>query len=225
MTRTGRLERAFARRRGILLAPAAAMLAILLSGCGGAGSSGSGSSVTIQRTIGQVATTSGATAATTGTAPAETTTFTSKRFGYAIVLPGGSDSWLASMASEDWLGQVTSPNSPSLDTLTDLSTGRLYLLASLQEPAGATLDELVQLVLDARPGSCHTAASFSDSTLADATARDARFRCTDGYNVTAIAALHGHRGYFLIVASRTASPPAEHRSAVEAARRSFRFSG
>lgn len=212
-------ERTFAPWRRALLAPTA-LIAALVAGCGGSGSSGPGSGSTAHH----VTTASGTAAASAGTTAGRTTTFTSKRFGYSVVVPGGSARWLAVRASEDWSGQVTSPNSPSIDTFTDEQSGRLYLIASLPQPAGTTLDEFVREVLRARPGSCHTKTSFSDSTLAGVSARVARFSCTDGYAVTQLAALHGGRGYFLIVASQTTGPRAEHRSAFEAVRRSFRYS-
>jgi hypothetical protein len=156
-------------------------------------------------------------------AASASTRFVSKRYGYSIVLPGGSGRWVVDLATANWTSGVITPHFAAIDTFSDRRNGRLYLLAARRPPATVTLAKWTRFVLARFPAGCRADGSFSSSTLAGAPGRVFTASCTDGFKGIAIAALHAHRGYFLIVAAGKASSLASSRQAFSAARRAFRY--
>ena len=61
-------------------------------------------------------------------ASAPNTKFVSKQYDYSIVLPGNSSRWLSTFARVTWSTGTISPDAPAFDTITDLRTGRLYII-------------------------------------------------------------------------------------------------
>ena len=151
------------------------------------------------------------------------TKFVSQQYGYSIVLPGDSSHWFSSLASVPWSKGTISPDTTAFDTFTDLRTDRLYIIGARRLPAGSTLEKWTAIFLRNRGPNCTTRASLSNSKLSGTSARLLTWSCKDGYNATGITAIHAHHGYFMIVASRTTSTPASHRTAFSGARASFRF--
>jgi hypothetical protein len=157
-------------------------------------------------------------------AAAPTTKFVSKQYGYSIVFPGGSSHWTSSFAFVRWSTGTISPGAPAFDTFRDLRVGRLYIIGARRLLAGSTLAKWTAIFVSNRGSNCATRpSSLSSSTLSGAPARVLTWSCTDGYKAIGITALHAHRGYFMIVASRTTSSRASDRTAFNAARTSFRF--
>jgi hypothetical protein len=154
-----------------------------------------------------------------------TTKFVSKRYGYSIVFPGGSDRWYASFASVNWSSRsLAGRGSPDLDTIYDLRTGRVYLLAA--RPSGSSLQQWTEFVISARPPDCGAPPQWlPNARLAGARARVLTWSCTGGSTeeVFAITALHAHRGYFMFLASPATLSRTSDLHAFDAARRSFRF--
>jgi hypothetical protein len=150
------------------------------------------------------------------------TKFVSKRYGYTLVLPGGSGRWLSSFATEDWSSGEIEHGSPEFDTFNDLQTGRIYFLAA--RPSGSSLRQWTASAVSGRPGICGPVRSLPQSMLGGAQARLLTWPCSDGYRVFAITAIHAHRGYIMLVASLMTLSPASDLHALSAARRSFRFS-
>jgi hypothetical protein len=150
-----------------------------------------------------------------------TTKFVSKRYGYSIVVPGGSGPWEANFASVNWSSRSIGKRfSPDLDTIYDLRTGRVYLLAA--RPSGFSLQQWTEFVISARPSECGAPPqSLPNSTLDGARARVLTWSC--GEKVFAITALHAHRGYFMFLASPATLSRSSDLHAFDAARRSFRF--
>jgi len=100
----------------------------------------------------------------------------------------------------------------------------LCVVASALVPVPAAAPAPTTKFVSNRGSNCATrASSLSSSTLSGAPARVLTWSCTDGYKAIGITALHAHRGYFMIVASRTTSSRASDRTAFNAARDSFRF--
>lgn len=157
-------------------------------------------------------------------ASAASTRFASKRYGYSIVLPGDASRWSARFASANWTSDsIGGLGSPEMDAFTDSRTGRTYLLAA--RPA-RSLKRWTAFVVSAHPSPpCGKASFLPDSTLGGSHARVHTVDCTDGYRVFAATAVHGRRGYMLLVASPTALSRASDLRAFGAARRSFRFLG
>jgi hypothetical protein len=155
---------------------------------------------------------------------APNTKFVSKQYGYSIVFPGGSSHWTSSFAFVRWSTGTISPGGPAFDTFRDLRVDRLYIIGARRLLAGSTLAKWTAIFVSNRGSNCATrASSLSSSTLSGAPARVLTWSCTDGYKAIGITALHAHRGYFMIVASRTTSSRASDRTAFNAARDSFRF--
>jgi hypothetical protein len=157
-------------------------------------------------------------------ASAQNTKFVSKQYGYSIVLPGTSSQWFSSPARVTWSTGTISPDTAAFDTFTNLRTGRLYIIAARRLPAGSTLEKWTAAFLKNRGPNCTTQpSSLSNSKLSGTPARLLTWTCTDGYNAAGITTLHDQLGYFMIVASRTTSSRASHRTAFNEARASFRF--
>jgi hypothetical protein len=154
-----------------------------------------------------------------------TTKFVSKRYGYSIAFPGGSGRWFGNFASVNWSSRsLGGRGSPGLDTIYDLRSGRVYLLAA--RPRGCSLQQWTEFVISARPSGCGAPPqSLPNSTLDGARARVLTWSCTDGSadEVFAITALHAHRGYFMFLASPATLSRSSDLHAFDAARRSFRF--
>jgi hypothetical protein len=148
--------------------------------------------------------------------------FTSKVYGYSITLPGQSSRWNAHPAIVAWTGtSIGGIGSPSIDTFSDQSTGRSYLLAARR--TSSTLGEWTQFVTRARANVCQKPRPVGSSNLGGAAARVVTWSCSDGYRVYVIAALHAKRGYFMLVASPTALSRASDLRALAEARKGFRF--
>ena len=151
------------------------------------------------------------------------TKFVSKQYGYSIVLPGNSSRWFSSFARVTWSTGTISPDTPAFDTFTDLRTDRLYIIGARRLPAGSTLEKWTAMFLRNRGPNCTTRSSLSNSKLSGTPARLLTWSCTDGYNAIGITALHARLGYFMIVASPTATSRASNRTAFNGAQASLRF--
>jgi hypothetical protein len=75
----------------------------------------------------------------------------------------------------------------------------------------------------AAPAVCSESSSAEETTLDGEPALAWTAKCSDGYDVNKLAALHGRRGYMILLASPTAHDDAEDRQIFESMRRSFRF--
>jgi hypothetical protein len=149
------------------------------------------------------------------------TPFVSKRNGYSIVLPGSTARWLARYASDNWTDRtIPGIGDPQLDNFQDNQTGRVYLIAS--RPA-TSLRAWTKFVASAHPSVCSAARTLPASTVGGSPARVLTWSCSDGYQVFVLTADHAHRGYMLLVASPTLLSRASDWSALDTARRSFKF--
>jgi hypothetical protein len=98
------------------------------------------------------------------------------------------------------------------------------VVAATRVPAGTTLDTWTYAVAAAMPPLCDQSQSRSMTKLGGEPARSWTATCSDGYNVIELAALHGKRGYVLLLPSVTANDDDDDdRPVFESARRSFRF--
>ena len=156
-------------------------------------------------------------------ASAPNTKFVSKQYGYSIVLPGNSSRWFSSFARVTWSTGTISPDTKAFDTFTDLQTDRLYIIGARRLQAVSTLEKWTATFLRNRGPNCTTRSSLSNSQLSGTPAHLLTWSCTDGYNAIGITVLHAHLGYFMIVASPTATSRASNRPAFNGAQASFRF--
>jgi hypothetical protein len=152
--------------------------------------------------------------------------FVSHRYKYSVVLPGASNHWGAEFAIFNLAGSATEGDihSPFTDVFTELTTERLYILAS--RPNQPNLQKWAQFVISIRPKpECGPPHSLPHTTLAGEPALAFSWSCgaPAGREGIMVAALHAGRGYFMLVSSLAASSRASEVRAYEAARRSFRF--
>jgi hypothetical protein len=154
-------------------------------------------------------------------------TFVSHRYKYSVVLPGAANRWSAELAMYSLTGGATEGDihSPLTDVFTELSTQRLYILAS--RPEQTNLQKWAKFVISIRPKpECGAAHSLPKTTLAGAPALAFSWACGgagDGRAGIMVAALHAGRGYFMLVSSLRTSSHASEVHAFDAARRSFHF--
>src|SRR3954451_13832745 len=152
--------------------------------------------------------------------------FVSHRYKYSVVLPGASSRWSAELASFSLPGSATEGDihSPFTDVFTELTTERLYILAS--RPNQPNLQKWAKFVISIRPEpECGAPHSLPHTTLAGAPALAFSWTCgaPAGREGMMVAALHNGRGYFMLVSSLAASSGASEVRAFDAARSSFRF--
>jgi hypothetical protein len=78
-------------------------------------------------------------------------------------------------------------------------------------------------MVHAAPASCSESSSTEPTTLDGVPALAWTSRCSDGYDVNKLAALHRRHGYIILLASPTANDNAADRRIFELLRGSFRF--
>src|SRR4051794_37200013 len=152
--------------------------------------------------------------------------FVSHRYKYSLVLPGASNRWSAEFATFNLSSSATEGDihSPLTDVFTELTTERLYILAS--RPNQANLPKWAQFVISIRPEpECGPPHSLPHTTLAGERALAFSWSCgaPAGREGIMVAALHAGRGYFMLVSSLAATSRASEVRVFDAARRSFRF--
>src|SRR4051794_22066711 len=150
----------------------------------------------------------------------------SHRYKYSVVLPGASNRWSAEYATFNLSGSATEGDihSPLTDVFTELTTERLYILAS--RPNQPSLQKWAKFVISIRPKpECGAPHSLPHTTLAGEPALAFSWSCgaPAGREGIMVAALHAGRGYFMLVSSLAASSRASEVRAFDAARRSFRY--
>jgi hypothetical protein len=138
-----------------------------------------------------------ATQAVTTTRPASPPQrFMSQRYGFRVTL---TKDWSEDDALVDWNGKkLQGLGSAAFANFTDPATGRTLVAAAARVAKGMGLAEWRAAMVRAAPAVC------SES-------------------VNKLAALHGTRGYMILLASPTANDNAEDRRTFESIRRSFRF--
>jgi hypothetical protein len=153
-----------------------------------------------------------------------TTKFVSKRYHYALVLPGGPTSWGPSSAIVPWTQGELEPGAPQFDTLTDEHTARFFIIGARQLASGTTLGKWTTYFLSANALGCRRTSPIAPSTLGGRPESSFVFSCGDGVVGIGIDAVDNGSGYFTVLSSRDGgSVGAAHRTEFDTVRRSFRF--
>ena len=148
------------------------------------------------------------------------TTFVSKRYGYSMVLAGGSARYLTVHASTTWSGSGPGPSDPAFDQINDLKTHSLYMVAAKRIPPGWTLRRWTSFTISITVPPCtDKQQTLTKSSLGGAPALVYELKCAEGL-VFQLGAIYAHRGYFVIYTA-----DAVDRRAFKAALRSFHFLG
>jgi hypothetical protein len=149
-----------------------------------------------------------------------TTKFVSKRYGYSMVLAGGSARYLTIKALSNWSGSGPFPSDPEFDQINDLKKHSLYAVAAKRIPTGWTLRKWTSFTISITVPPCHyKRQTLAKSNLGGAAALVYELKCAEGL-VFQSAAIHAHRGYFVIYTADTVD-----RRAFNAGLRSFHFLG
>ena len=136
----------------------------------------------------------------TGTTVAATPkkVFTSKRYGYSLVLPR---TWSMQQTPGKWPpGVQPLEGSPGIDAFS--RQARALVGAARPVAEGTTLEAWTVEVASLTPQQCRTNASLPAS-LGGEPAHTWEIRCTDGANVIKIAALHAGQGYLFALVKDT----------------------
>ena len=146
--------------------------------------------------------------------------FESKPYGFRVTLTAD---WSEADALVDWNGtELQGLASPAWARFTD-PAGRTLVAAAARVAKGTQLAEWRAAMVRAAPAVCSESSSVEETTLGGEPALAWTATCSDGYDVNKLAALHGKRGYMILLASLTANDDAEDRRIFESIRRSFRF--
>jgi hypothetical protein len=147
--------------------------------------------------------------------------FVSHRYGFGVTLPAD---WSGHDARVNWNGKrLQGLNSAAFANFTDPTTGRTLVVGASPVAKGTGLPNWRAAMVRAAPDVCSDAPAAQHTTLGGEPGLDWTSTCSDGYNVIKLAALHGQRGYMILLASTSGDATAANRRIFESLRRSFRF--
>ena len=147
--------------------------------------------------------------------------FTSRRYGFRVTL---TKEWSQKDALVDWNGKdLPGLQSGIFANFTNTDTGRTLAAAAAPPAKRMGLAAWRAAMVRAAPPVCSESSPAKPTTLDGEPGLAWTARCSDGYDVNKLAALHGTRGYILLLASPTANNNAADRQIFESIRRSFRF--
>ena len=148
-------------------------------------------------------------------------TFVSDRYGFSVAMPDG---WSGTDATIDWGGlSLGGLGSPLYASITDPALGRYLEVGAAPVAEGMDLAEWQALMDGAAPAVCGDPSPVEETTLGGEPALAWTHGCTDGYDVTKLAALHEGLGYIVFLASDSANDNAEDRQIFESLRTSLSF--
>jgi hypothetical protein len=134
--------------------------------------------------------------------------------------------WSETDARVDWNGkQLQGLESRAFAYFTDPAAGRTLVAGAARVAKRTRLADWRAAMVRARASVCSDSPSAKETTLGGEPALAWTSTCSDGYNVDKIAALHGGRGYIVLLASQTANDHAQDRRIFDSMRRSSRFTG
>lgn len=153
--------------------------------------------------------------------PPAAQTFESKHYRFRVTL---TNAWTEADALDQWNGkQLQGLDSPAFANFTDGATGRTLAAASAPVTKGMELDKWRTAMVHAAPDACSDSPSADGTTIGGEPALAWTAKCSDGYDVNKVAALHGRRGYMILLASKTGGDHASDRRVFESVCGSFRF--
>jgi hypothetical protein len=195
------------------------MLALMVAAAAACGSSGGKPAAQATQAVATQATITQAVSTTRPSAPAQK--FVSERYGFRITLTAA---WSEADAIVDWNGaELQGLASPAWARFTDPAAGRTLVAAAARVAKGTQLAEWQAAMVRGAPAVCSDSSSVEETTLGGESALAWTATCSDGYDVNKLAALHGMRGYMILLASLTANDDADDRHIFESIRRSFRY--
>ena len=191
----------------------------VISACSSSGNQSSSQAASTQPAATVAPTTT--TTQTSTTTAAATQEFVSNRYNFAVSVPQG---WSTYDAEAGWGGKsISGPGSLQFAAVADPSGSRTLMAAAAKVPTGMQLAEWQAAMVQATPKVCSQSPSAETTTLGGEQAVAWTVKCSDGFDGIQLAALHGDRGYIILMPSATANDDAEDRQIFEGFRQSFRF--
>jgi hypothetical protein len=195
------------------------LIAIATVSAAACGSSGTKPGAHATQAVAMQATVTPAVTTTRPSAPAQK--FASQRYGFRVTLTAH---WTEADAHVDWNGKrLEGLGSHAFANFTDPATGRTLVAAAAPVAKGTRLAEWRAAMVRGASSACSESSSAARTKLRGEPALAWTAKCSDGYDVNKLAALHGKRGYMILLASSTANHNADDRHIFESIRRSFRF--
>jgi hypothetical protein len=147
--------------------------------------------------------------------------FVSKRYNFRVTL---TQDWSDVDAIIDWNGETLGGiGSPAFATLADPTTRRTLMTAAAPVPAGMQLADWQAAMVRGTSPLCSESPSTEATTLGGEPALAWTAKCSDGYDVNKLAALHGQHGYMLYLPSAATNDDTEDRRIFDGIRQSFRY--
>ena len=152
---------------------------------------------------------------------ASRTSFASERYGFRVTV---AKDWSHADASVDWDGRhLQGLDSPAFVKLEAPAAAHTLVAAAAPVASDMPLAEWRAAMVRAAPPVCSESPTAKKTTLGGEPALTWTASCSDGYHVNKLAAVHGKRGYMILMASPTSKDVAENRRVFASSLRSFRF--
>jgi hypothetical protein len=148
-------------------------------------------------------------------------TFVSDRFGFSITLPTGSTT---RHATADWDAScLCSLEDPTWDWAS--VDGRTLVVSATAVDPTMDLARWRARMVELAPGVCDESPAATRVTIGGEDALEWTASCSDGFKVIKLAALHGGRGYVVLLASPTSDGLAANQAAFDSLMSSFEYVG
>ena len=202
---------------------------VAMASCGSSGNKPDAQAVATQPAATQAsptsapATTAAATESASTTSASSTTEFVSEKYGFAVTLP---ETYADVDATVTWEGKhMGTPGSNQFADFPDFAAHRFLMGAATTVPAGTKLADWQATMVEGTPDVCPppSPSSVQNTTLGGEPALLWTVKCSDGYDVIPLVALHGDQAYLFLMGSATANDDAEDQQIFDHARQSFRF--
>ena len=188
----------------------------LVAGCASARTESAGAVAT---PLGQVTNPPGPTAA-----QPTSRAFSSSRYGFDVALPS---SWQTRPASAAWTsGELGESYPEDWDYFSDTTQGRTLAVAAMDVPQDTTLAAWQARMRAGAPAVVTDSDSSSETTIDGQRAlKWTAVAASEGVNVIKLAALHGTRGYMLLLVSPKSTGLDADEAVFDAIMDTFRFTG
>lgn len=144
--------------------------------------------------------------------------FVSRQYGFRLTL---TKDWSKTDAVVAWDGKkLQGLSSPAFANFTDASADRSLAVAAARVAKGMSMLDWRAAMVRAAPDICSESRSARQTTLGGERALAWTARCSDGYEVHKLAAVHRRRGYMILLASQTSTDEAQSPRIFESIRRS-----
>lgn len=148
-------------------------------------------------------------------------TLVSDRYGFSITLPTGSSKRHATV---DWDAScLCGLDDPTWDQAS--VDGRTLVVGATAVDSAMDLARWRARIVELAPAFCHDSEAATEVSIGGENALEWTASCSDGFNVIKLAALHGGRGYVVLLASPSSDGLADNQTAFDSLMSSFEYVG